>query len=298
MAESPTSTESRSWVRGLAVTALVTAIGLGVAWAGGQGGVHVAGLPLMVVAAIVAFAVQWLAFVPSYLRQTEHYYDLTGSLTYQALTWGTLIAAGTYAPRPWLLAGLVAIWSGRLGVFLFRRVRAAGKDGRFDDVKTDGGRFLMFWSMQGLWVVLTMAAALSVLALPMSAPLGILDGVGLAVWGIGFAIEVVADRQKSRFKADPAHDGRFIDRGLWAWSRHPNYFGEITLWVGVALIALGDLAGWRLVTLISPVFVFVLIRFASGVPMVEKRADERWGDEEAYQEYKAKTPMLVPRPPR
>ncbi|MEM7198989.1 MAG: DUF1295 domain-containing protein [Planctomycetota bacterium] len=286
------------WARGILVSAVATAVGVAVGWAGGQGGAVLFGLPLMVVAAGVAFVVQWIAFVPSYLRQTEHYYDLTGSLTYQMLTWGTLIAAGTFAPRQGLLAAMVVVWSGRLGLFLFRRVKRAGKDGRFDAIKPDGGGFLIFWSIQGLWVVLTMATVLSVVALPASAPLGILDGVGAAVWLFGFAIEVIADRQKSAFKADPANRGRFIDVGLWSWSRHPNYFGEIVLWVGVALIAFSDLEGWRLVTMISPVFVFLLITFVSGVPLLEARADERWGNNDAYQAYKARTAMLIPRPPR
>ena len=296
--ESSERSGQTGWFRGILVSVVVAVIGLAVGWAGGQGSVVLLGLPLMVVATAVAFVVQWIAFIPSYLKQTEHYYDLTGGLTYQALTWGTLLAAGAFEPRQWLLVALVALWSGRLGLFLFRRVKRAGKDGRFDDIKPDGGRFLIFWSVQGLWIVLTMAAALAVISLPASAPLGVLDGIGAAVWLFGFAIEVVADRQKSAFKADPANEGRFINVGLWSWSRHPNYFGEIVLWIGVALIAFRDLEGWRLVTLVSPIFVFFLITFVSGIPMLEKRADERWGDDDDYQAYRERTAVLVPRPPK
>ena len=120
---------------------------------------------------------------------------------------------------------------------------------------------------------------------------------GHAVWLAGFAIEVVADRQKSAFKQDSANDGRFITTGLWAWSRHPNYFGEITLWTGIAIMAVPILSGWQWVVLISPVFVAVLLMRVSGIPMLEARSDKRWGDEEAYQRYRAATPVLVPRPP-
>jgi steroid 5-alpha reductase family enzyme len=127
--------------------------------------------------------------------------------------------------------------------------------------------------------------------------LGVFAAVGLVVWLVGFAIEVIADNQKKSFRADPANQGRFIEVGLWAWSRHPNYFGEIVLWTGIAVIALPILSGWRWVMLISPVFVFALLTRVSGVPMLEARSDERWGDEPAYQEDKTSTPTLLPRPP-
>jgi steroid 5-alpha reductase family enzyme len=120
--------------------------------------------------------------------------------------------------------------------------------------------------------------------------------IGGLVWLFGFSMEVIADLQKSRFRADPANKGKFINTGLWAWSRHPNYFGEITLWVGVAIIALPILRGWQWLTLISPVFVFVLITRVSGLPMLEKRADEKWGGQEDYEAYKKRTPVLVPWP--
>ena len=291
-------TQQVGWFRGMAVSAGLVLSGVFVGWAGGQGGASMAGLPLMLVATLLAFVLQWIVFVPSYRAQTEHYFDLTGSLTYQTLTWGTLMASSTFAPRQWLLAVLVALWSFRLGVFLFRRVKQDGKDGRFDDIKPDGGRFFAVWNVQGLWVVLTMATALSVLALDRCSPLGWLDALGLLVWVIGFAIEVLADHQKRMFKRDPANKGRFITSGLWAYSRHPNYFGEMVLWTGIALIALSDLSGWRLVTLISPVFVVGLLRFGSGVPLLEERADKRWGEEEGYQAYKARTSLLIPLPPR
>ena len=122
------------------------------------------------------------------------------------------------------------------------------------------------------------------------------DAVGGLTWAIGFGIEVVADRQKSVFREEPANAGRFISSGLWAWSRHPNYFGEIVLWIGVAVICLPVLRGWQWVTLISPFFVTLLLTRVSGVPMLEKRADEKWGGQEDYEAYKERTPVLIPRP--
>jgi steroid 5-alpha reductase family enzyme len=128
--------------------------------------------------------------------------------------------------------------------------------------------------------------------------LGLVALIGFLIWGFGFAIEAVSDAQKSRFRDDPENKGKFIHTGLWAWSRHPNYFGEIVLWIGVAIISLPVLRGWQWVTLISPVFVALLLTRISGVPMLEKRADEKWGGQEDYEAYKERTPVLIPRPPR
>jgi steroid 5-alpha reductase family enzyme len=192
---------------------------------------------------------------------------------------------------------MVVVWAVRLGSFLFRRVRKDGGDGRFDQIKLNPLRFFMTWTIQGLWVLFTAAAALAVITSEERVELGVVAFVGIAVWVLGFAVEVVADRQKSAFRADPANRGKFIATGLWAWSRHPNYFGEITLWLGIAIVALPLLEGWRWVMLISPVFVWALITRVSGVPMLERRADEKWGGDEDYEAYKASTPVLMLKPP-
>ena len=127
--------------------------------------------------------------------------------------------------------------------------------------------------------------------------LGVFALVGFLVWSLGFAIEVIADRQKSRFRADPRNVSKFINVGLWSWSRHPNYFGEIVLWIGVAFIALPTLNGWQLLTLISPILVIILLTQVSGIPLLETHADEMWGGQADYENYKARTSLLVPRPP-
>lgn len=291
MPQRPTSA-ARSLIASL-VAVLVAAL---VGWAGSQGGASFAGAPLLLLCFALAFALQWIAFVPAFLQQSERFYDLTGSLTYLSATWAAVIAVGTFEPRGLLLAGLISIWSIRLGSFLFSRIRADGKDGRFDAIKPSAPRFFMAWTLQGLWVSLTLAAALAALTAASPAPLGALDGIGLLVWCGGFALEVVADRQKRAFRAQ--HPGRFINAGLWAWSRHPNYLGEIVLWCGVALIAASTLQGWQWVTLISPLFVIFLLTRVSGIPLLEQRADARWGDQEDYRLYKARTPTLLLRPPR
>ncbi|MDH3483014.1 MAG: DUF1295 domain-containing protein [Myxococcales bacterium] len=266
-----------------------------VAWAGSQGGARILGVPVMALCAVLAFSIQWLAFVPAYLRRTERFYDLVGSLTYLAVTTFAIVSTYSDDTRSIALGILVGVWAVRLGSFLFRRIRSDGSDGRFDEIKMSASRFLVAWTLQGLWVFLTLCAALAAITTTASSNLGPLDGIGLSIWVFGFALEVIADRQKSKFRRE--NPGRYIDTGLWAWSRHPNYFGEIVLWTGIAVIASSTLRGWQWITLVSPVFVTFLLTRVSGIPLLEKRADDRWGDDERYQVYKARTPVLIPRPP-
>lgn len=277
---------------------VIVAIGAAIAWAGSQGGVQVAGVPLFAMCAAVAFVLNWTVFVHAYAAQTERYFDLTGSITYVTLVALALVAGGASDARALLLAAMVAIWAVRLGSFLFARIRRDGSDGRFDRLKPSFLRFAMTWTLQGLWVLLTLACALAAMTSAHPVAPGPIAAVGVAVWIAGFSIEVIADRTKSRFRADPANRDRFIDEGIWAWSRHPNYFGEIVLWTGVAIVALPGLAGWQYATLVSPVFVYVLLTRISGIPLLEARGHEKWGADPAYQAYVERTPALVLRRPR
>lgn len=286
---------NRTSIVGIVASVVIGAL---IALAGSQGSAEVGGFPVFALCAIIAFSIQLLAFVPSYLARTEHYYDLTGSFTYLTVTAVALLASDDLDLRAVMVALLVVVWAGRLGTFLFRRVKRDGGDGRFDTIKHNPLRFAMMWTIQGLWVFLTVACALSIITGAERQAFDVFAGIGLAMWLAGFAIEVIADSQKSAFRADPANQGRFINVGLWAWSRHPNYFGEIVLWTGVAVMAIPILSGWRWVMLISPVFVYVLLTRISGVPMLEARGKKRWGDEPAYQDYKRRTPSLMLRPPR
>ena len=275
---------------------VVVLIGTGIALAGSQGGAKAGGMPVFALCVAIAFAIQWLAFIPAFVFQTERFYDLTGSLTYITVTIVAVLLAPTPDTRSYVLLALVLVWAIRLGSYLFTRIRKVGKDDRFDAIKPSFIRFLNAWTLQALWVSITLAAALAAITTTVRKSFGVVAVVGLVVWLIGFGLEAAADRQKSRFRADPANRGAFIHTGVWAWSRHPNYFGEITLWIGVALIAAPVLHGWQWATLISPVFVFLLLTRVSGVPMLEKKADKRWGGQPAYETYKKRTPVLVPRP--
>jgi len=274
---------------------IIIIIGLLVALAGSQGGSMLGSIPVFALCVGLAFLIQWLVFIPAYRQQTEKFFDLTGSITYiSVITIAALLSTGMDA-RSILLWALVVIWAVRLGTFLFRRIRKAGKDDRFDEIKPSFIRFLNVWTIQGLWVTLTMAAALVAITSANRKGLDIFAVIGFLVWVLGFAIEVAADAQKSRFNANPENKGKFIHSGLWARSRHPNYFGEIVLWVGVAVIALPVLQGWQWIALISPIFVTLLLTRVSGIPLLEKKADQKWGGQADYEAYKKSTPVLIPR---
>ena len=275
---------------------IATLIALLVGWAGSQHGHTVAGMPVMLLCVLVAFAVQWLVFIHAWRNRTERFFDLTGSLTYLSVL-ALALLLGNADPRSVLIVLLVAIWAARLGSFLFRRVSQAGHDRRFNQIKQSFSTFFMTWTLQGLWVSLTLACALAAMTSLQTVPLGAFAVAGGLLWLLGFVIEVVADQQKTAFRAIDENADRFITTGLWAWSRHPNYFGEIVLWLGITVIALPVLSGWQYLTLISPIFVYLLLTKISGVRMLENRANRAWGEDADYQAYKAKTPTLLLRPP-
>jgi steroid 5-alpha reductase family enzyme len=276
---------------------VILAIGAAIAWAGSQGGERVGALPVFALCAALCFGINWLVFVHAYSTQTEHFFDLTGSLTYAIVVCVAFSLSESSDPRALLVGLLILVWAGRLGSFLFVRIREDGSDGRFDPLKPSFPRFFMTWTLQGLWVLLTSACALAAMTSGTDAPLGASAAAGLGLWILGFGIEVVADRAKRRFRADPKNRDRFIQKGIWAWSRHPNYFGEIVLWIGIALIALPALSGWQYATLISPVFVYFLLTRVSGIPLLEARGKKRWGDDPEYRAYRERTPVLFMRPP-
>ena len=252
---------------------------------------------VLLAGAALALGINWVAFVPAYLARTERFYDITGTLTFLSVVACALVLA-PQSPRGWLLAAMVTVWTVRLGTFLFHRVHQDGGDARFAEIKQSAPRFLLAWTLQGVWVFVTLLAMLLAMASPHQAPIGLADVVGATLWMVGLAIEVVADQQKRAFKRAAANAGGFIHTGLWAWSRHPNYFGEMLLWVGVTVVAATTFGGWTWLGLVSPVFVAALIGGVSGVPLLEARAEAAFGHRADYQAYKKGTPVLVPRPPR
>lgn len=266
--------------------------------AGSSSGVDASGVRLFAICGLIAFAVQWICFIPSWFLHSERFFDLVGSATYLTVAVVSLLAIPKIDTRSVLLGLMICLWGLRLGTFLFARVQAVGHDARFNLIKHKFAWFLMTWTVQGLWVLITSSAALAAITSSKRSDFGIIGIIGIILWLTGFVIEIVADEQKRKFKLDPSKQNSFITDGLWGWSQHPNYFGEIVLWIGVSLVALPGLSSWQYFTLISPVFVFILLTRISGLPMLNSAARKRWGDDPEFMAYKKSTPVLIPRPPK
>ena len=287
-------TESKSLI-GIIISLIIAAF---ILFSGSQGSLSFEGLPLFAVCGVIGFVLHWTIFIPSYTFQTEHYFDLIGSLSYIATVITAILLNPSLDIRDWIICSMIMLWAVRLGSFLFWRVKTVGQDKRFTVMKTKFTWFLLTWTLGGLWVLVTMAAGLAALTSNTTIELDFLGYIGIALWVFGFTIEIIADNQKSKFKNDPNNQGRFITSGLWSWSQHPNYFGEITLWFGLALLAFPVLSGWQLVTLVSPVFVYFLLTKVSGIPILDRMAIEKWGLDSEYIAYAKETSKLILIPPK
>ena len=246
---------------------------------------------------VLIFVIQWIAYIPAFIFKTEKFYDLTGSLTY--ITAISFALYSTNTPQNLDLGSLIIgiaiiLWAIRLGSFLFMRIHKDKKDGRFDSIKTSFSQFFMTWTLQGMWVFICSSAALVAIANPTGVPINIVFIIGLALFILGFVVEIIADNQKSVFRSIPENKDVFINEGLWARSRHPNYFGEITLWTGITVMGISTFEGMNYLALFSPIFSYLLLNYVSGVRMLEYRGQKKWGHLDAYKAYKKTTPKLIP----
>ncbi|KDO16920.1 hypothetical protein SPRG_17453, partial [Saprolegnia parasitica CBS 223.65] len=254
--------------------------------------------------AAVAMGLNWAASLFHAIPcQTEKFFDLFGATTFASLS---ILAAAIHLAnerdanaywRSLTLSVVSLLWALRLGSFLFLRIHGAGSDNRFDDIRNAPLKFFSVWTLQGLWAFATMLPVL-LLHTHAGPQVGVCaaDIIGLALWLIGFTTEVVADAQKTAFKKDPANRNAFINVGLWYYSRHPNYFGEILLWIGLTVVSAAQLTtpGYIVVACFSPALVATLLVFVSGIPILEAKADAKWGAEPSYQQYKQRTSILIP----
>jgi steroid 5-alpha reductase family enzyme len=256
------------------------------------------GVPAILLCAAVSFIVHWIVAIPSLVTSSEKYFDFTGmiaTLLLVATSIFALLGQGEQVSiRSTTVAIFVSIWTLRLGIFLYIRIVKSGEDKRFREIKKSLPKFLMTWTLSALWVFLTTVNAVSIIILNQHANLDLFFIAGFFLWVLGFAFETVADKQKKNFSEIPENKDKFITLGLWSISRHPNYFGEILLWTGIAIISLPLLSGWQFLTLVSPVFVYLLLTKISGLPFLEEKAEKKWGNDKKYLEYKNNTPILIP----
>lgn len=241
---------------------------------------------------ILSFIFHWLLFIPAFIYKTEKFYDLTGSLSYITIIFYVLVSSynGVINFGNIILSLLIIIWTLRLGTFLFLRIKKAGEDKRFREIKKSFSWFFMAFTFSGMWVSICALCALT----------GISNGIeltgvtyiGILLFVIGLTLEIIADTQKTNFRKIKDNEDKFITTGLWKYSRHPNYLGEIILWIGVAIISYSSLEINQLFTLISPIFTYLLLVYVSGINLLEKSGEKTWGNLKEYRKYKKETPRL------
>ncbi len=242
---------------------------------------------------LISFIIHFIMFIPSNILKTEKYYDITGTISFIAvISYAYFLNNNSYNLRSSILFYIILIWTLRLGFFLFYRILKSGEDQRFSDLKKRTLSFMVPWTLSAMWVFITSSPALIAIMSKENFDVDIFLILGLALWILGFIIENIADYQKSKFNI--SNKGQFINIGLWSISRHPNYFGEIILWLGISIIAFPTLSGFQYITLISSIFVYLLLTKVSGINLLEEKSDIKWSKNDTYQNYKDSTPILVP----
>ena len=245
----------------------------------------------------IALAVNGAFFAVAAARRTDVVTDLSYSLTF-ALLAVVLLATGAAEPVQLVASLLVVLWAVRLGAYLFRRIMRMKVDHRFDGMRDRPLRFARFWLLQAITVAVVMLPVSYLLDRENPPGPGVWSIAGAAVWLVGLLVEALADAQKSAFRAKEENRGRFVASGLWRYSRHPNYFGEMLVWWGLFLYTVPVLHGAAFAVVIGPVFITLLLLFVSGIPPLERSAEEKYGGDAAYRDYKRRTSILVPLPPR
>ncbi|XP_030455365.1 uncharacterized protein LOC115676550 isoform X2 [Syzygium oleosum] len=247
--------------------------------------------------AIVTVLYQSLFFVVTALLKFDKVTDFAGSTNFVIIALLTLILKGTWHFRQVVLTILVVIWGLRLGLFLLMRILKWGEDRRFDEMRSNLGKLAVFWIFQAVWVWTVSLPVTVVNASNRDPPLQAQDVVGWIMWFLGFLVEAVADQQKLNFKNSAENRGKWCNIGLWSYSRHPNYFGEILLWWGIFVASTPVLEGSEWLVIFGPIFLTLLLLFVSGIPLLEESADKKYGNAASYRTYKRTTSPLILLPP-
>lgn len=255
------------------------------------------------ICAIVTVLLQVLFFIVAATFHFDKLTDFASGVNFCIIAVLSYALAQTFSYRQTLVTGLVCLWGLRLSTFLVFRICKLGRDKRFEDSGKNTARFAIFWTFQALWVYIVSLPVIFVnsprKAEPKYAAMAMtkLDTAGTAVFLIGLACETLADMQRFSYRSNPENAHHWCDMGLWKYSRHPNYFGEITVWWGMFILSINVIRSVEYVVLLSPLFTTFIILFLSGMPLLEHSADDRYGSLEDYQEYKRSTSPLLPLPP-
>ncbi|MEO5950598.1 MAG: DUF1295 domain-containing protein [Candidatus Saccharimonadales bacterium] len=248
---------------------------------------------LLIISLIIVIVINAGLFGVAYTRQSDKLTDFSYALSFIVVAIAALLLSSQRSALLTVTVGMVIVWALRLGIFLVYRIRKTGKDARFDGIREDFFKFLKFWLGQGIvaWLLL-----LPILFLAKeNGEWSTLSFVGIAIWLLGLIVEGFADLQKYQFSQNPANKGKWIANGVWHYSRHPNYFGEICVWIGVYITVVSSLSGIeQIIGLVSPLMIFITLRFISGVPPLEESAEKRWGTDPKFQLYKKRTNLLIP----
>lgn len=250
----------------------------------------------LIIGLVVSLVINLSMFLIAFRLQSDKLTDISYAVTFATIAiWGFVNSSHTWYHL--LLMIMVLIWATRLGSFLLYRVIKNGKDARFDAMRGNFIKFGKFWLAQAVTVWVMMIPSMFAFASSAQSSSTVLLVVGLSLWAIGLICEGTADIQKLVFSSNPNNKKKWIESGIWKYSRHPNYFGEILVWIGVYCSALVTLSSLQsTVGLVSPLFITILLLFISGVPILEKSADKRWGDNASYRRYRARTSLLIPLP--
>jgi len=247
----------------------------------------------LVISIFITIAWQSLFALFGTIFKSDKGTDLSYGTNFVGLTIIILLLSDTYYIRQIVVTILVCIWGIRLAGYLFYRINKIGHDHRFDEVRGSCVKFSIWFIFQFIAVWLISSPQVILNGEPNNPPIGALDIIGWTIWTIGFLFESISDQQRFNYRMNPSNKA-WCETGLWRFSRHPNYFGEICCWWGCFLSCASILAGWRWFCIIGPIFITVLLMFGSGIPTTEKSTDKRFGHLIEYQEYKQRTPVLLP----
>ena len=235
-----------------------------------------------------------MGFLFGFFRQSDKVTDLTYAVSFIVGSVLVMVVSGHYSLGNIVLVGMIGIWGLRLAGYLFRRIQQMGHDHRFDDMRPSPVRLGGFWTLQTITIWIVLLPTSLFIAAAGTESLSALQYIGIVLWFFGFVMETVADAQKTSFKSSPGNKGRFVRTGLWTSLRHPNYTGEILVWIGLFLFTIPALSGIQFAAVVSPIWIAFLLIFVSGIPLLEKSWEKRYGGDPEWEAYKKRSDRLLP----